>query len=57
MWIVERKWLTRNNTYRYVDILDKFVAGYNVSVHSSTGMAPSLVRDKDLLRLWEMTYW
>ena len=37
------KRFTRNNTYRYVDVSDKLVAGYNESVHLSTGMAPSLV--------------
>jgi hypothetical protein len=47
------KWLTRNKTHRYVDLLDKFVWGYEVAVHSSTGMAPSLVRDKYVLRIWE----
>jgi hypothetical protein len=35
-----------------MDVLDKFVSGYNYSVHSSTGMAPSNVSDKDVLRIW-----
>jgi hypothetical protein len=46
-------WFTWKNTYRYVDVLDNFNSGYNDTVHSSTGMAPSLVNDKDVLRLWE----
>jgi len=29
------KWFTRNNTYRYVDVLDKYVTGYNDTVHSN----------------------
>ena len=36
-----------------MDVLDKFISGYNETVHSSTGMAPSLVSDKHLLRIWE----
>ncbi len=32
------------NTYRYIDVLRKFVSGYNDTVHSATGMAPSKVR-------------
>ena len=42
------KCFPRNNTYRYVDVLNKFVEGYNDSVHSSMGMAPSLVCDRDV---------
>lgn len=42
----------RNNTYRYFDVLDTFVTGYNDTMHSSIGMAPSCVRDKDVLRMW-----
>ena len=43
----------RNNTYCYVDVLDKSISGYNDTVHSSTGMASLLVSDKDVLRIWE----
>ena len=46
-------WFTRNITYRYLDVLVKLVASYNDPVHSSTGMSPSLVTDKDVLRIWE----
>ena len=34
-------WFTWKNIYRYMDVLDKFVWGYNDTVPSSTGMAPS----------------
>jgi len=34
-------WFTWKNIYRYMDVLDKFFWGYNDTVHSSTGMAPS----------------
>jgi hypothetical protein len=36
-----------------VDVLDKFVSGYTDTVHSSTGMSPSLGSDKDVPRIWE----
>jgi hypothetical protein len=37
---------------RYMDVLEKFVSGYNVSKHPSTRMASSLVCDKDVLSIW-----
>lgn len=49
------KLFTRNNTYRHVDVLDKFLVGYKNTVHSKTGMAPSFVSDKNVLRIWERT--
>jgi hypothetical protein len=30
------KWFTRKNTYRCLDVMDKFVPGYDM-VHSTTG--------------------
>jgi hypothetical protein len=36
-----------------VDLLDMYVSGYNSTVHSSTGIAPALVSDKDALRIWD----
>jgi len=45
-------YFTYKNTYRYIDILPKFVKGYNATVHSSTGMAPGNVRDTDVLTIW-----
>ena len=35
------KYFTYKNTYRYIDVLPKFVKAYNDKVHSATGMAPS----------------
>ena len=35
------KYFTYKNTYRYIDVLPKFVKAYNDTVHSATGMAPS----------------
>jgi transposase InsO family protein len=46
------KYFTYKNTYRYKDVLPKFVRAYNATVHSSTGMAPTRVSDRDVLAIW-----
>jgi hypothetical protein len=38
------KYMTYKNSYRYIDVLPKFVKGYNDTIHSTRGMAPSKVR-------------
>ena len=40
-------------SYRYIDVLPKFVKAYNDTVHSTTGMAPSRVTDSDVLAIWK----
>ena len=47
------KYFTYKNTYRYIDVLPKFVKAYNDTVHSATGMAPSRVTDSDVLAIWK----
>ena len=37
------KFFTKNNTYRYLDDINRLVIGYNSSVHSTIGMPPSKV--------------
>jgi hypothetical protein len=44
------KYFTYKNTYRYIDVLPKFVIAYNKTVHSTTGLAPSKVIDSDILK-------
>ena len=39
------KYFTYKNTYSYIDVHPKFVRTYNGTVYSTTGMAPSSVRD------------
>lgn len=46
------RYFTYKNTYRYIDVLDKFVRAYNNTIHTTTGMAPSKVRDTDVLAIW-----
>jgi hypothetical protein len=42
------------NTYRYIDVLEKFVDAYNNTIHSTTSMAPAKVGDSDVLKIWRM---
>jgi hypothetical protein len=46
------KYMTYKNTYRHIDVLKKFVKGYNDTIHSTTGMAPSKVTESDVLKIW-----
>lgn len=45
------KYITYKNTHRYVDALDGFVRAYDTP-HTTTGLAPSGVRDTDVLKIW-----
>jgi len=47
------KYFTYKNTFRYIDVLQKFVKAYNETVHSATGMAPSRVTDSDVPAIWK----
>ena len=46
------RYMSYKNTYRYIDVLPRFVKGYNDTVHSTTGMAPSEVTESDILAIW-----
>ena len=47
------KYFTYKNTYRFIDVLQAFVRGYNATVHSTTGMPPARVTDSDILTVWK----
>jgi hypothetical protein len=47
------KYITFKNSYRYIDVLHKFVSTYNDTVHTTTGIAPSKVTDSDILNTWK----
>jgi len=54
-WTIRKrlfKYFTFSNSYRYIDVLLKFVKAYNDTVHTTTGMAPSRVTDADYPRIW-----
>jgi len=46
------KYFTKNNTYRYLDVINKLLTSYN-SVHSTIAMAPSKVSPSNIYSLWQ----
>jgi hypothetical protein len=46
------KFFTFFNSYRYIDVLSKFVKAYNDTVHTTTGVAPSRVTDAYVFAIW-----
>lgn len=52
MW----RYLTHNNTYRYIDVLQQFVTAYNNSNHRSIKMRPVDVNDSNRLTVWMNLY-
>jgi hypothetical protein len=48
------RYLTYKNTYRYLDVLPKFVQVYNFTVLTTTGMAPVKLGDTDVLSICNM---
>jgi hypothetical protein len=47
------KYFTKNNTYRYSDVLHKLVASYNNSVHSTIGIQPCKVNSSNVYSIWK----
>jgi transposase InsO family protein len=47
------KYFTFASSYRYVDVLTKFVKSYNHSRHSTTGMAPVNINATNILTVWK----
>jgi len=47
------KYFTKYNTYRYLDVIDKLLTGYNNSVHSTIGMPPSKVNSSNIYTVWQ----
>lgn len=44
-------YLTYKNTYMFIDLLPRYVKGYN-AVHSVTGIASAAVIDRHVLEIW-----
>lgn len=40
LWMRLKKYMAKNNTYKYIDVLDDIIYNYNHTVHSSTGHTP-----------------
>ena len=51
------KYFTANNTYNYIDSLDKMVRKYNNTIHSSIKMKPKdAVHSKNALKVYNAPY-
>ena len=50
------KYMNHNETYRWVDVLDKITAGYNNSYHRSIKMSPIQAQKIDKYTLWKNQY-
>lgn len=46
------KYLSYNNTFRYIDVLDDVVHAYNNTYHNTIKMTPSEVNDKNILEVY-----
>jgi len=46
------KYFTKNNTYLYLDVINKFLTGYN-SVHPTIGTPPSKVNPSNIYSVWK----
>ena len=47
------KFFTKNNTYRYFDVINNLLASYNNSVHSAIAMPPSKVSPSNIYFVWQ----
>lgn len=47
------RYFTKNNTYRYLDVLEKLVASYNNTVHTTIGLPPSKVNPTNIYSVWQ----
>ena len=47
------KYFTKNNTYRYSDVLHKLVASYKNSVHTTIGIQHSKVNSYNFYSIWK----
>jgi hypothetical protein len=50
------KFFTAKNTYRYVDVLQSFIDGYNNTVHRSIKMKPVSVRERHQVAIRQRLY-
>lgn len=50
------RYFTKNNTYRYLDILPDLLNGYNNTIHRTIGIEPAKVNSKTSLQILERAY-
>ena len=46
------RFMTKNNTYRFLDVLPNIIDNYNQTPHSSIGIAPAKVSHKNKEQVW-----
>ena len=54
--LVKWRYVTHNNTHRYVDVLQELVSRHNAYPHTGVGMAPIEVNDSMQLKIWKKYY-
>jgi hypothetical protein len=47
------RYFTHRNTFKYINVLQKFVSAYNNTVHVTTDVAPAKVNDSNILEIWK----
>jgi hypothetical protein len=47
------RYFTRNNTYRYLDVINDLLTSYNNSRHSTIGIPPSKVNPTNIYSVWQ----
>ena len=52
-----QRYMTHHQTHRYIDIVPDVNKSYNLSYHTTIGMAPSEVNKDNERAIWWMTYW
>ena len=50
------RYMSKNNTHKWIDVLDDLSDSYNKSYHRSIGKAPKDVIKKDEIKLWRRMY-
>jgi hypothetical protein len=48
--------MSKNNTHKWIDVLNELTESYNKSYHRSIGKAPGDVTKKDEIKLWRKMY-
>lgn len=50
------RYFTKSGSYRYIDVLDELITGYNNSIHRITKMRPVDVSEENQEELWNRLY-
>ena len=50
------KYMSHNETFKWINVLDKATSSYNMSYHRSIGMTPTEAQTADKYKLWKKQY-